>query len=119
MVDDSPTIARLQEINLRAAGYEVRLAGNGTEALRIAEACPPDIVLLDLMMPEMDGLELTRRLREDPRTAGVAIIMVTAKSMSTDKLASFEAGADDFLVKPFVPDDLLARVEAVSRARRH
>ncbi len=86
VVDDDPFIARLLEIELKAAGYDVRVASDGEQALTAAQERPPQLVLADVMMPNMDGFELTRRLRQDPRTATVSVIMLTARGLSADKL---------------------------------
>jgi diguanylate cyclase (GGDEF)-like protein len=118
VVDDDPFIARLLEIELRAAGYEVRVASDGIQALDIARERCPDLVLADVMMPNMDGFELTRRLRQDPRTSGVSIIMLTARGLSADKLEGFAIGADDYIVKPFDTPELLARIRGVLRRSR-
>jgi diguanylate cyclase (GGDEF)-like protein len=118
VVDDDPFIARLLEIELRAAGYEVRVAGDGVQALEAAQERCPDLVLADVMMPNMDGFELTRRLRQDPRTASVSVIMLTARGLSADKLEGFSVGADDYIVKPFDTPELLARIRGVLRRAR-
>jgi diguanylate cyclase (GGDEF)-like protein len=118
VVDDDPFIARLLEIELRAAGYEVRVASDGSQALTAAQERCPDLVLADVMMPNMDGFELTRRLRQDPRTAAVSIIMLTARGLSADKLEGFAIGADDYIVKPFDTPELLARIRGVLRRSR-
>jgi diguanylate cyclase (GGDEF)-like protein len=115
VVDDDPFIARLLEIELKAAGYDVRVASDGVQAMESAQERSPDLVLADVMMPNMDGFELTRRLRQDPRTAGVSIIMLTARGLSADKLEGFAIGADDYIVKPFDTPELLARVRGVLR----
>jgi diguanylate cyclase (GGDEF)-like protein len=115
VVDDDPFIARLLEIELKAAGYEVRVASDGQQALSSAQEDCPDLVLADVMMPNMDGFELTRRLRQDSRTAGVSIIMLTARGLSADKLEGFAIGADDYIVKPFDTPELLARIRGVLR----
>jgi diguanylate cyclase (GGDEF)-like protein len=115
VVDDDPFIARLLEIELRAAGYDVRVAADGALALAVAQERCPDLVLADVMMPNMDGFELTRRLRQDPRTASVSIIMLTARGLSADKLEGFAIGADDYIVKPFDTPELLARIRGVLR----
>jgi diguanylate cyclase (GGDEF)-like protein len=115
VADDDPFIARLLEIELRAAGYDVRVAGDGVEAFELAQERSPDLVLADVMMPNMDGFELTRRLRQDPRTATVSIIMLTARGLSADKLEGFAIGADDYIVKPFDTPELLARIRGVLR----
>ena len=118
VVDDDPFIARLLEIELRAAGYDVRVASDGSLALNAAQERCPDLVLADVMMPNMDGFELTRRLRQDPRTASVSIIMLTARGLSADKLEGFAIGADDYIVKPFDTPELLARIRGVLRRSR-
>jgi diguanylate cyclase (GGDEF)-like protein len=118
VVDDDPFIARLLEIELKAAGYDVRVASDGVQALEVAQQRCPDLVLADVMMPNMDGFELTRRLRQDPRTAAVSIIMLTARGLSADKLEGFAIGADDYIVKPFDTPELLARIRGVLRRSR-
>jgi len=118
VVDDDPFIARLLEIELRAAGYDVRVAADGALALEAARERCPDLVLADVMMPNMDGFELTRRLRQDPRTASVSVIMLTARGLSADKLEGFAIGADDYIVKPFDTPELLARIRGVLRRSR-
>jgi diguanylate cyclase (GGDEF)-like protein len=115
VVDDDPFIARLLEIELKAAGYEVRVAGDGEQALELARERCPELVLADVMMPNMDGFELTRRLRQDSRTASVSVIMLTARGLSADKLEGFSVGADDYIVKPFDTPELLARIHGVLR----
>lgn len=118
VVDDDPFIARLLEIELRAAGYDVRVAADGALALEVARERCPDLVLADVMMPNMDGFELTRRLRQDPRTTTVSVIMLTARGLSADKLEGFAIGADDYIVKPFDTPELLARIRGVLRRSR-
>jgi len=115
VVDDDPFIARLLEIELRAAGYEVRVAGDGERALDLARERCPELVLADVMMPTMDGFELTRRLRQDSHTASVSVIILTARGLSADKLEGFSVGADDYIVKPFDTPELLARIRGVLR----
>ena len=115
MVDDDPFIARLLEIELCAAGYDVRTASDGERALEVVWEVCPDLVLADVMMPNMDGFELTRRLRQDGRTASVSLIMLTARGLSADKLEGFSVGADDYIVKPFDTPELLARIRGVLR----
>ena len=110
VVDDDPVIARLLEIELAAAGYDVRTAGDGARALELAEERCPDLVLADVMMPNMDGFELTRRLRLDDRTAAVKVVLVTARGLSADRLEGFAVGADDYVIKPFDMPELLARI---------
>jgi len=115
VVEDDEFIARLLRAELAGAGYEVRTASDGVEALDAAFERCPDLVLADVMMPNMDGYEMTRRLREDPRTEAVSIIMLTARGLSGDKLEGLTAGADDYIVKPFDADELLARIRGVLR----
>jgi diguanylate cyclase (GGDEF)-like protein len=115
VVDDDPFIGRLLEIELHAAGYDVRLASDGQEALETIGEWLPDLVLADVMMPNMDGFELTQRLRQDSRTATVSVIMLTARGVSADKLEGFSVGADDYIVKPFDTLELLARIRGVLR----
>ena len=118
VVDDSPTVARVLEVGLRQAGYDVRVATSGEEALAMAQAHCPDLLLVDVMMPGMDGFELTRALREDARTAFASIIVITGRGLSADKLEGLSAGADDYIVKPFDEAELLARVRvALYRAK--
>jgi diguanylate cyclase (GGDEF)-like protein len=115
VVDDDPFLARLLEIELRVAGYEVRVASDGEQALGLILDSVPDLVVADVMMPNMDGFELTRRLRQDSRTSGVSVIMLTARGLSADKLEGFSVGADDYVVKPFDTPELLARIRGVLR----
>jgi phosphate regulon transcriptional regulator PhoB len=118
IVEDEPDIRELVVHHLKREGYQVSAAASGEEALRQVFASPPDLVLLDLMMPAMDGLEVCRRLRQDPATAGLPIVMLTAKGDEVDRVIGLEIGADDYVVKPFSPKELLARVRAVLRRSR-
>ena len=118
VVDDDPDIARFVEVNLRTYGYEVHVASDGLEALDRAHDLRPELILLDVMMPQMDGFEVAQRLRSDPRTRNVSIIMLTAKAMSADKVLGLTAGADDYIIKPFDPIELVARVKGVLRRAR-
>jgi diguanylate cyclase (GGDEF)-like protein len=115
VVDDDPDIARFVEVNLRSAGYDVAVAGDGEEALERATELRPDLVLLDVMMPRIDGFEVAQRLRRSPSTANASIIMLTAKALSADKVTGLQAGADDYIIKPFDPIELLARVKGTLR----
>ena len=117
VVDDDPYIAMFPKAILSAAGYDVSVASDGQTGLEKAEALQPDLVLLDVMMPGIDGFEVAERLRRNPRTANMAIIMLTAKASSTDRALGLAAGADDYIVQPFDPVDLLARAKAA--LRRH
>lgn len=115
VADDDEDIVRFVEINLRLEGFEVVTASDGQEALRIAYAAMPDLVLLDVMMPKIDGFEVCQRLRNDSRTRGISVIMLTAKSLSADKVVGLTAGADDYIIKPFDPMELVARVRSALR----
>ena len=115
VVDDDPDIARFVEVNLRSAGYDVSVASDGEQALEKAAALRPDLVLLDVMMQRIDGFEVAQRLRRNPQTASTSIIMLTAKALSTDKVLGLTAGADDYIIKPFDPIELLARVKGTLR----
>ena len=115
VVDDDPDIARFVEVNLRSAGYDVSVASDGEEALEKAGLLRPDLVLLDVMMPRIDGFEVAHRLRRSPQTANTSIIMLTAKALATDKVLGLTAGADDYIIKPFDPIELLARVKGTLR----
>jgi diguanylate cyclase (GGDEF)-like protein len=118
VVDDDPDVARFVEVNLRSAGYDVNVASNGEEALERAVELRPDLVLLDVMMPKLDGFEVAQRLRRDPRTSASSIIMLTAKALSSDKVLGLSSGADDYIIKPFDPVELLARVKGTLRRAR-
>jgi len=115
VVDDDPDIARFVEVNLRSAGYDVAVASDGEEALERAAELRPDLVLLDVMMPRLDGFEVAQRLRKNPQTANTSIIMLTAKALSADKVTGLQSGADDYIIKPFDPIELLARVKGTLR----
>jgi len=112
VVDDEPTIAEVVARYLERAGYASVTAGDGLEALRLAAEHQPDLVVLDLMLPGIDGLEVLRRLREN---GGPAVILLTAKGEQDDRIVGLRSGADDYVVKPFSPKELVARVEAVLR----
>ena len=118
VVDDDPDVARFVEVNLRSAGYDVTVASNGEEGLNRAIELRPDLVLLDVMMPKLDGFEVAQRLRRDPRTSSSSIIMLTAKALSSDKVLGLSSGADDYIIKPFDPVELLARVKGTLRRAR-
>jgi diguanylate cyclase (GGDEF)-like protein len=118
IVDDDPDIVALVALNLEAEGYECHRAERGDDALDLALQLRPDLVVLDLMLPGVDGVEVCRQLRKDPRTAGAGIIMLTARSLREDRLAGLDAGADDYIDKPFDVDELIARVQASLRRAR-
>jgi len=112
VVDDEPRIAEIARDYLQRAGYSVTVAGNGTDALAIARTRHPDLIVLDLGLPHVDGLDVTRALRKQ---SNVPIIMLTARVEESDKLVGLELGADDYITKPFSPRELVARVRAVFR----
>jgi two-component system, OmpR family, response regulator ResD len=112
VVDDEPTITEVVSRYLQRAGYQTRAAGDGPEALALAVESRPDLVVLDLMLPGMDGLEVMRKLREQGR---LPVILLTAKGEATDRVVGLRLGADDYVVKPFSPAELVARVDAVLR----
>ena len=111
--DDEPDALELIEVNLKSAGYEVLLAADGREALRKARAAMPDLILLDVMLPEMDGLEVCKALRRDAATSRLPIIMLTARAAEIDRVLGLELGADDYITKPFSPRELILRVKNV------
>lgn len=112
VVDDEPAVTDLLAYNLRKAGYEILLASDGREALHLADQSSPDLILLDLMIPEVDGLDVCRELR---KTSVVPIIMLTARGEEIDRVVGLELGADDYVCKPFSVRELLARIKAVLR----
>jgi DNA-binding response OmpR family regulator len=115
VADDDRDIGRFVELNLTLEGFDVELVHDGAEALRRATANPPDLIVLDVMMPVMDGVEVVRRLRAQAATAAVPVVMLTAKSLSADKVVGLTAGADDYIVKPFDTLELVARVRTTLR----
>jgi DNA-binding response OmpR family regulator len=115
VVDDEPSIGEVVSIYLRRAGYHVVVAHDGQEALDVLDSQLPDLVVLDLMLPKVDGLEITRRLRVE---GDIPIIMLTARREEADRIAGLEMGADDYVVKPFSPQELVSRVKAVLRRTR-
>jgi len=115
VVDDDRNLRKIIATNLELAGYDVSVASSGNDALQLLDGIQPDLVLLDVMMPGLDGYETARRIRRHPMNANVPIIMLTAKSEVEDKVTGFEAGADDYMTKPFGPQELLARVRAKIR----
>ncbi|NBS49700.1 MAG: DNA-binding response regulator [Verrucomicrobia bacterium] len=115
VVEDEKDVRDMLRLNLKAGGFDVLEAHNGAEGLAIAKAELPSVVILDLMMPEMSGMEVCRALRRNPATSRIPILMLTAKSTEVDKVAGLEVGADDYVTKPFSPRELLLRVRAVAR----
>jgi DNA-binding response OmpR family regulator len=114
VVDDEPTISEVVARYLERAGYDAATAGDGLEALRLAAERRPDLVVLDVMLPLLDGIEVLRRLHADGGER-MPVILLTAKGEQDDKLAGLRSGADDYIVKPFSPSELVARVDAVLR----
>ncbi len=115
VVDDEPDAVELIEFNLTTAGYEVVTATDGEEALKKARTLLPALIVLDLMLPEVDGLEVCKILRRDPQTSAIPIIMVTAKAAEIDRVLGLELGADDYVTKPFSPRELVLRVKRLLR----
>jgi two-component system phosphate regulon response regulator PhoB len=117
IVEDEADIRELVTYNLTRAGYAVSGVVTGEEALASVEQAPPDLVLLDLMLPGMDGMTVCHRLKKDPRTASIPIVMLTAKGEESDIVRGLNLGADDYVTKPFSPKVLIARLQAVLRRR--
>lgn len=115
VVDDEPAICDLICTSLEMAGYKTRKAANGQIALQLIVNEQPDLVLLDWMMPMLSGIELTARLKREERTSDIPVILLTARADEDDKVKGLESGADDYIVKPFSPRELVARVKAVLR----
>ena len=115
IVDDEREIRELLRYNLERQGYQVLTAQDGEEGLARIFATHPDLVLLDLHLPGLDGLELLRELRQEPSTRDLPVLLLTARGAEMDKLLGFERGADDYITKPFSPREVIARVEAVLR----
>ncbi|MCC7353586.1 MAG: response regulator transcription factor [Anaerolineae bacterium] len=115
VVDDAPNIREVVELYLRREGYEVATVTDGAAALVATQRDTPDLIILDIMLPRLDGLEVCRRLRASASGAGIPIIMLTAKGEETDRVVGLELGADDYVAKPFSPRELVARVKAVLR----
>lgn len=118
VVDDEPDALELIAYNLKNAGLEVVTAEDGETALQLARAHLPDLILLDLMLPEVDGLEVCKILRRDAATSAIPIIMVTAKAAEMDRVLGLELGADDYVTKPFSPRELVLRVKNLLRRRQ-
>ena len=118
MVDDEPEAVELVQFNLQQAGFDVATAADGLEALKAARHLLPQLVVLDLMIPEVDGLEVCKMLRRDPATANIPIIMLTARAAEIDRVLGLELGADDYLTKPFSPRELVLRVKKMLQRAR-
>jgi DNA-binding response OmpR family regulator len=113
VADDDPDILTLVGFRLERAGYDVLPARDGEEALALALERQPDLAILDVMMPKLDGYEVTQRLRDNSATSGMPVILLTARVQEADITRGFEAGADDYIKKPFSPQELRARVQAI------
>jgi DNA-binding response OmpR family regulator len=113
LVEDDPVILRLLEVNFDLEGFDVVLARDGQEGIDQARSAEPDLVISDIMMPNVSGLELVQTLKADPATAGIPIILLSAKAQSADLKAGLDAGADDYVTKPFEPLELVERVQAL------
>jgi DNA-binding response OmpR family regulator len=115
VVDDEPDAVELIKFNLKGAGYDVMTAADGDEALKKARSLLPDLIVLDLMLPEVDGLEVCKILRRDQRVSATPILMLTAKAAEIDRVLGLELGADDYVTKPFSPRELILRVKRLLR----
>src|SRR2546427_6570726 len=115
IVDDDPDIQKLVSYNLGQAGFEVTTAGTGRNALEAVQKHPPDLIILDLMLPDIDGMEVCRTLRQRDDSRRIPIIMLTARSEEIDRVIGFELGADDYVMKPFSPRELVLRVKSIFR----
>jgi two-component system alkaline phosphatase synthesis response regulator PhoP len=118
VVEDEPDVAELIRYNLTREGYHVLVASSGSEAIRSAREQPPDAILLDIMVPQLNGWEICRRLKQEADTRRIPVIMVSGRAEEGDKVLGFEVGADDYVTKPFSPRELVARVRAVLRRSR-
>lgn len=115
VVEDEPDLAELVALNLRSAGHEVTVSHDGGTALAEIQRSQPDLLVLDVMLPDISGIEVCRRLRRSPQTVRLPVIMLTARSDEVDRVVGFEVGADDYVPKPFSPRELILRVEAILR----
>ncbi|SDN85282.1 two-component system, OmpR family, phosphate regulon response regulator PhoB [Desulfonauticus submarinus] len=118
IVEDEPDILNLLDLNLQQAGFEVYLASNGIEALEKIKKIHPDLLILDLMLPGIDGLEVCKEIKKDPETASIPVLMLTAKGEEVDRIVGFELGADDYVVKPFSIRELVLRIKAILRRQQ-
>ncbi|SRR5260221_7674760 len=117
VVDDDPVILKLLEVNFEMEGFTVLVARDGEEGIAVARADQPDLVVSDIMMPKVSGLELVIALKDDPTTSEIPIILLSAKAQNADVRAGLEAGADDYITKPFEPLDLVDRVNRLLEVR--
>jgi two-component system phosphate regulon response regulator PhoB len=119
LIEDEPDIAEVLQYNLEKEGFQVDLARRGDTGLEMVRKEQPDLILLDLMLPGVDGLEVTRLLKRDPATTHLPIVMLTARGEEVDRIVGLELGADDYISKPFSPRELILRVKAVLRRLQH
>jgi len=117
IVDDEPDIVELLKYNLQSEGYDCITAPNGEKALELVEKHKPDLILLDVMMPKMDGMEVCRKIKENPKLSDIFIIFLTARGEEYSEIAGFEMGADDYITKPIKPRLLMSRVKAVLKRK--
>ena len=118
VVEDEADVAELIRYHLTREGYEVSVVASGGDALKLARETTPDLILLDIMVPQLNGWEVCRRIKQEPDTRGIPVIMVTGRAEEGDKVLGFEMGADDYVTKPFSPRELVARARAVTRRGR-
>ncbi len=118
LVDDEPDVIDLVRYRLQGAGHSVLVAADGLSGLRLARENRPDLIVLDLMLPQMTGQEVCRRLKTDPETAAIPVVMLTARGEPPERVAGLEIGADDYVTKPFSPRELILRIEAILRRVR-
>lgn len=116
--DDDPLLVELMELRLSVKGYQVETAADGVEALEKAGDTRPDLIVLDAMMPRADGFEVLSRLKGDPDLASIPVVMLTARKSERDIVSALDKGADDYLVKPFIPEELIARLGRLLNRRR-
>ncbi len=118
VVEDEESIATVIKYNLQKEGYQVQITADGEEAVYLAKNSKPDIILLDWLLPSIQGIEVCRVMRETPETSNIPIIMISAKGEEFDRISGLERGADDYIVKPFSPAELIARIKAIFRRLR-
>ena len=115
VIEDEADLVRALEYNLKQSGFEVLSATRGRDGLRTAQTRAPDLVLLDVMLPDMSGIDICRKLKNDSQTSGIPVVMLTAKSEEVDRVVGFEMGADDYVIKPFSVRELILRIKAILR----
>lgn len=117
VIDDEPDLLELIEVNLKGAGYDVLVAANGRDGLELARQAVPELIVLDVMLPELNGLEVCKSLRRDPATSAIPILMLTARATEIDRVLGLELGADDYVTKPFSTRELVLRVKNLLRRK--